>query len=136
MYKVDKAKKILIVKRNSVVTKHIRFDGKIVAGMFSSFWGNIEAEDVYLAKGCLVRGDIICNRAVIGAYTVFKRIVADDGVLVQNKCIGHEIKAKNVKITRGAVINIVQAEDVIIVDSISKLRRVNARKIIAIESKI
>jgi len=136
VYKVDKAKKILIVKRNSVVTKHIRFDGKIVAGMFSSFWGNIEAEDVYLAKGCLVRGDIICNRAVIGAYTVFKRIVADDGVLVQNKCIGHEIKAKNVKITRGAVINIVQAEDVIIVDSISKLRRVNARKIIAIESKI
>ncbi|HIP25322.1 MAG TPA: hypothetical protein EYG81_02490 [Archaeoglobus profundus] len=136
MYKVDKAKKILIIKRNSVVTKHIRFDGKIVAGMFSSFWGNIEAEDVYLAKGCLVRGDIICNRAVIGAYTVFKRIVADDGVLVQNKCIGHEIKAKNVKITRGAVINIVQAEDVIIVDSISKLRRVNARKIIAIESKI
>jgi len=136
VYKVDKAKKILIIKRNSVVTKHIRFDGKIVAGMFSSFWGNIEAEDVYLAKGCLVRGDIICNRAVIGAYTVFKRIVADDGVLVQNKCIGHEIKAKNVKITRGAVINIVQAEDVIIVDSISKLRRVNARKIIAIESKI
>ena len=136
MYKVDKAKKILIIKRNSVVTKHIRFDGKIVAGMFSSFWGNIEAEDVYLAKGCLVRGDIICNRAVIGAYTVFKRIVAGNGVLVQNKCIGHEIKAKNVKITRGAVINIVQAEDVIIVDSISKLRRVNARKIIAIESKI
>ncbi|HIP62865.1 MAG TPA: hypothetical protein EYH04_01910, partial [Archaeoglobus profundus] len=69
MYKIDKTKKILIVKKNSVVTKHIRFDGKILAGMSSSFWGNIEAKDVYLAKGCLVRGDIICNRAIIGAYT-------------------------------------------------------------------
>ena len=136
MYRVDKAKRILIVKRNSVVTKHIRFDGKVLAGMFSSFWGNIEAEDVYLAKGCLVRGDIICNRAIIGAYTIFRRIIANNDVLVQNKCIGHEIKAKNVKITRGSVINIVQAEGIIIVDGISKLKRVNARKIIATESKI
>ena len=136
MYKIDKTKKILIIKKNSVVTKHIRFDGKILAGMSSSFWGNIEAKDVYLAKGCLVRGDIICNRAIIGAYTIFKRIVANDIVLVQSRCIGHEIKAKNIKITRGAVINIVQAEDSIIIDGISKLKKVNARKIIATESKI
>ena len=136
MYKIDKTKKILIVKKNSVVTKHIRFDGKILAGMSSSFWGNIEAKDVYLAKGCLVRGDIICNRAIIGAYTIFKRIVANDIVLVQSRCIGHEIKAKNIKITRGAVINVVQAEDSIIIDGISKLKRVDARKVIAIESKI
>ena len=136
MYKIDKTKKILIVKKNSVVTKHIRFDGKILAGMSSSFWGNIEAKDVYLAKGCLVRGDIICNRAIIGAYTIFKRIIANDVVLVQNRCIGHEIKAKNIKITRGAIIDVVQADNIIIVDGISKLKRINARKIIVIDSKI
>ena len=37
MISVDKISKRLVVKRNSVITKNLRFDGKIVAGMNCSF---------------------------------------------------------------------------------------------------
>jgi len=65
MFMVDRGKRLLIVKRDSVVVRHIRFEGKVVAGMYTNFWGNIEAEDVCLAKGCTVSGDIICRNAIL-----------------------------------------------------------------------
>jgi len=136
MYRVDRSKRLLVIKKDSVVVRHIRFDGKIIAGMFTNFWGNIEAEEVYLGKGCVVSGDIICKKAIIGAYTRFKSIIAEGEVFIQCKCIGEEVRAKNVRIGRGSVICSVDAEGYIIVDGASKLGRLNARKIIATESKI
>jgi predicted acyltransferase (DUF342 family) len=136
MYRVDRSKRLLVIKKDSVVVRHIRFDGKIIAGMFTNFWGNIEAEEVYLGKGCVVSGDIICKKAIIGAYTRFRSIIADGDVFIQDRCVGDAVMAKNVRIGRGSVICSVDAEGYIIVDGASKLGRLNARKIIATESKI
>jgi predicted acyltransferase (DUF342 family) len=136
MYRVDRSKRLLVIKKDSVVVRHIRFDGKVIAGMFTNFWGNIEAEEVYLGKGCVVSGDIICKKAIIGAYTRFRSIIADGDVFIQDRCVGDAVRAKNVRIGRGSVIGSVDAEGYIIVDGASKLGRLNARKIIATESKI
>ena len=136
MFKIDRSKNVLIVRRDAVVVRHLRFNGRVVAGMFTNFWGNIEADEVYLAKGCTVSGDIICRRAVIGAYTRFKSIKADEDVFIQDKCVGYFVKAKNVRIASGSVIGVVEADESIVVDGASKLGKLNARRIIATESKI
>jgi len=136
MFKVDRARGVLLIKKDSVVVRHLRFDGRVVAGMFTNFWGNIEADEVYLAKGCVVGGDIICRRAVIGAYTRFRRIFADEDVFIQDKCVGQSVKAKNVRISSGSVIGVVEADESIVVDGASKLGKLNARRIVATEGKI
>ncbi len=133
MFKVDRKRRVLVIRKDGVVVRHLRFEGKVVAGMFTNFWGNVEAEEVYLGKGCVVGGDIICRKAVIGAYTRFKRIIAEGDVFIQDKCVGHSVKAKNVRILSGSVIGVVEAEESIIVDGASKLGRLNARRIIATE---
>ena len=136
MFKIDKERNVLIIKKDSVVVRHLRFDGKIVAGMFTNFWGNVEAEEVYLGKGCVVSGDITCKKAVIGAYTRFNRIVAEDVVFIQNHCVGKSVKARGVRIASGSVIGTVEADDYIVVDGASKLGKLNARRIVAMEGKI
>ncbi len=136
MFKVDRSKGVLIIKKDGVVVRHLRFNGRVVAGMFTNFWGNIEADEVYLAKGCIVSGDIICRRAVIGAYTKFRSIIAEEDVFIQDKCVGYAVKAKNVRISSGSVIGVVEADESILVDGASKLGKLNARRIIATESKI
>ncbi len=130
MFKVDRNRRVLLIRRDGVVTKHLKFDGRIIAGMFTNFWGNIEADEVYLAKGCVVEGDIICRRAVIGAYTKFKSIIAREDVLIQDFCVGRFVKAKNVRISSGSVIGVVEAEDVIEVNGNSKLGKLNAKRIV------
>ncbi len=136
MFKIDRSKNILLIKKDGVVVRHLRFDGRVVAGMFTNFWGNIEANEVYLAKGCVVSGNIICRRAVIGAYTRFKSIIAQEDVFIQDRCVGYSVKAKNVRIASGSVIGVVEADESIIVDGASKLGRLNARRIVATEGKI
>ena len=136
MFKVDRERRILLIRKDGVVVRHLRFDGRVVAGMFTNFWGNIEADEVYLAKGCVVSGDIICRRAVIGAYTRFNRIFAEEDVFIQDKCVGHSVKAKNIRIASGSIIGVVEAEESIVVDGASKLGKLNARRIVAMEGKI
>ncbi len=133
MYMVDRFKNVVIVRPRSVVTRHIRFDGRVIAGMFSIFWGNIEADEVYLSKGCRVNGEIICRKAVIGAYNVFNRVYASELVIVQNRCVGNEIRAKNVYITSESVIKSVTADERIVIDGSSRLGKLNARRIIALK---
>ncbi len=130
MFKVDRAKKVLLIRRDGVVTRHLRFEGRVIAGMFTNFWGNVEADEVYLAKGCVVEGDIICRRAVVGAYTKFKSIIASEDVLIQDFCVGRFVKAKNVRISSGSVIGVVEAEEVIEVNGTSKLGKLNAKRIV------
>ncbi|WP_457548978.1 hypothetical protein [Archaeoglobus sp.] len=131
MYLVDKSKGVALIKNDSVVTRHLRFSGRILAGLRVIFWGNVEAEEVYLGKGCVVMGDILCDKAVIGACTRFNRIIARDFALIQSKCMGRFVKAKNVRIAEGCVIGEVEADENIIIDGNSKIGKLNARKILA-----
>ncbi len=131
-YLIDKSKKVLVVKKDSIVDRHIKFDGKVIAGMYSNFWGNIEAKEVYLGKGCYVGGAIICKKAVVGPYSKFSQILADGDVVILDRCTGNYIRARgDVKIRRGSAIKIVESEGYIIIDGASKLEKVSARKVIA-----
>ncbi|RLI84637.1 MAG: hypothetical protein DRP01_07790 [Archaeoglobales archaeon] len=130
MFMVDRERSVAIVRNGGVVTRHLRFDGKILAGLRVIFWGNIEAKDVYLGKGCVVMGRITCDRAVIGACTRFNEIFADE-VLIQGRCLGRYVKARNVHIAEGCVIGEVEADEKIVIDGNSKLGKLNAKKILA-----
>ncbi len=134
MFIVDKGKGVTIVKNGSVVTRHLRFDGRVIAGLNVIFWGNIEAKEVYTSKGCVVMGDIVCDKAIIGACTRFNRIVAED-VLIQSRCVGGFVKAKRVKIADGCVIKEVEADEEILIDGNSKLGKLNAKRILARDFK-
>lgn len=131
MYVVDRERKVALIKNDSVVTRHLRFNGKVLAGLRVIFWGNVEGKEVCLGKGCVVMGDVICERAVIGAFTKFNRIIAEDSVLIQSKCLGRYVKAKNVRIAEKCLILEVEAEEGIFIDGNSKIRRLNAKKILA-----
>ncbi len=132
MYVVDKRKGIAIIKNDSIVTRHLRFGGKILAGLRVIFWGNIEAEEVCVGKGCIIMGDVICDRAVIGACTRFNKIFANDFALIQSSCMGRYVRARNVQIAEGCLIGEVEADESIMIDGNSKLGKLNAKKILAL----
>ncbi len=132
MYVVDKNRGIALIKNDSVVTRHLRFSGRILAGLRVIFWGNVEASEVYLGKGCTVMGDVICDKAVIGANTKFNRIIARDFAFIQARCLGKAVKAKNVQIAEGCVIGSVDAEDTVFIDGNSKIGRLKGRRILAL----
>lgn len=132
MYVVDKERGVAIIKNESIVTRHLRFSGRILAGLRVIFWGNVEAEEVCVGKGCVIMGDVICDRAVIGASTRFNKILANDFVLIQSNCIGRYVRAKNVQIAEGCVIGEVEADESIMIDGNSKIGKLNAKKILAL----
>lgn len=127
---IDKKNNTLIVKKDSIVDKHIKFDGKVIAGMYTNFWGNIEADEVYLGKNCFIGGMIKCKKVVVGAYTEFNSIYAEE-VVVLDKCKGNIIKGNNVRIREGSIIGAVEAENFLIIEGNSKLTKLSAKKIIA-----
>jgi len=131
-YLIDKSKKLLVVRKNSVVDRHLRFNGKIVAGMNSSFWGNIEAEEIYLGKGCYVGGKILCNKIVVGPYSEFAYIQSDGDVLIQDGCKGGFVRSEgDVRIREGSVISVVESNGHVIFDGESKDGKVSGRKLFA-----
>ncbi|MFP4558312.1 MAG: hypothetical protein ACLFO6_02345 [Archaeoglobaceae archaeon] len=131
-YVVDKSKNVLVVKKDSVVDRHLKFDGKIIAGMYSCFWGNLEAKEISLGKGCYVRGNIICQKIVVGSNSQFNTIRSSGDVLIQNKCKGGAIKSgSDVRIQEGSTIKSVVAEGNLIVDGDSKIDSVSAKKVVA-----
>ncbi|RLI73258.1 hypothetical protein DRO97_07830 [Archaeoglobales archaeon] len=130
---VDKKNNTLVVKKDSIVDKHIKFDGKIIVGMYTNFWGNIEADEIYLGKNCFVGGKISCRKIVVGAYTKFNSIQADE-VVVLDRCKGNSIKGNNIRIREGSIIESVEAENFLIIEGSSKLTKLSAKKIIASKS--
>ena len=131
MISVDKISKRLVVKRNSVITKNLRFDGKIVAGMNCSFLGNIEGYEVYLAKGCIVGGVIKSTRVVVGANSEFNEIYASN-VLLQKKCRGKTVYAKDVvRVMDGCKIDEIVSEGLLLIEGSSKIGKMVAKKILA-----
>jgi len=123
--------KMLIIKGESIIDRHLRFNGKIVAGMYVNFWGDIEGDEVYLGKGCTVNGTIKCRKAVIGAYTRFNSIIASDTVFVMDGCIGNSIKASGDVRMGNARVNIVETGGDVEIDGSAKLGKLVARKVVA-----
>jgi len=131
---VDKSKNVLIVKKNSTITKNIRFSGKVIAGINCCFLGGIECDELYLSKGCEVCGEIRCERVVVGAYTRFNTIKAVD-VLVLRGCIGNAILADgDVRIMGECVIKEVSAGSNLLIEGNSKIGKMQARRILAYET--
>ncbi|WP_456478355.1 hypothetical protein [Geoglobus ahangari] len=129
-YRLSRDRKTLIVAKDSIVDKHLRFEGSILAGIMATFWGNVEAKEVRLAGRNFVGGDIICERAIVGPKTEFGRIVASGNVVIFPKCKGRCVQADSVIIKEGCVIGAVRANRIII-DGLAKIGQLEGGKIIA-----
>ncbi len=131
-YVVDKASGTLYVKKDSIVDKHLRFEGRVRAGLFVSFWGDVEAEEVVLSPGCFVRGEIRCKNAVIGPKCRFSKVTAKDKVVVFPKSVGNFVEAKEVLLKEGCFVGKVKA-DLIIVDGKAVVKELEGGRIIALK---
>ncbi|WP_290901376.1 hypothetical protein [Ferroglobus sp.] len=131
-YVVDKASRILYVKKDSIVDKHLRFEGRVRAGLFVSFWGDVEAEEVVLSPGCFVRGEIRCKNAVIGPKCRFSKVMAENKVVVFPKSVGNFVEAKEVLLKEGCFVGKVKA-DLIIVDGKAVVKELEGGRIIALK---
>ncbi len=129
-FRLSKDGKTLIVSKDSIVDKHIKFEGSILAGILSSFWGNIEAREIRLAGRNFVGGDILCELAIIGPKTEFNRIIAEGNVLIFPKCKGNYVKADSVVVKEGCVIGKIKANRIVI-DGVTRIGELEGGKIIA-----
>ncbi|AIY89651.1 hypothetical protein [Geoglobus acetivorans] len=132
-YRLSRDGKTLIVGKDSIVDRHLRFDGTVFAGILSSFWGNIEASEVKLAGRNFVGGSILCEKAIIGPKTEFNEIVAEGNVLIFPKCRGKFVKGDSVIIREGSVIGFVKANRIVI-EGYAKIGRLEGGKIIVSKS--
>ncbi len=131
MMKVDRKNNVLVVKPWSVVTKNIRFDGTVAAGINCSFLGSIEAKTVILAKGCVVGGKIVAEEVVLGAYSQFGEIKAWDVFLLRG-CRGRKVTASgDVKVAKNCIVGEISAGSRLLIEGNSKIGRMEARKIVA-----
>ena len=131
MMRVDKKNMVLSVRSGSVVTKNLKFDGLVVAGINCSFLGSIEAKEVNLGKGCTVGGKIIAEEVTLGAYTQFNEIEAEDVVLLAG-CKGNRIVARSdVRVAKNCVVREILAGNRLLIEGNSKIGKMEARKIIA-----
>ena len=122
----------VIVRNDAIVDRNLRVKGKVISGIYSNFWGDVVAEEVYIGNMSVVRGRIICKKAVIGSGTKFNEIEAEESVILLGKCRGNRVYAgKSVKITEGCEVGEIVSQGLIIIDGSSKLNRIEGRKIIA-----
>lgn len=128
-YRISRDGKTLIVSKNSIVDKHIRFEGNVLAGIMSSFWGDIEAKDVKLSGRNYVGGVVRCERALVGPKTEFNEIIAEGNVVIFPKCKGKAVFGDSVLIKEGCVIGYVKANRIII-EGFAKIGRLEGGKII------
>ena len=129
-YRLAEDGKTLVVVKDSIVDRHLRFEGKVLAGIMSCFWGNIEAEEIRLAGRNVVSGDMICERAIIGPKSEFNRLIVRGNVVIFPKCRGRYVEADSVIIREGCIIGAVRANRIVI-DGLAKIGRLDGGKIIA-----
>jgi len=126
------AKNGVIVKSDAIVDRNLRVKGKVISGIYANFWGDVEADEVYIGNLSVVRGKITCKKAVIGKGTRFNEIEAEESVVLLGKCKGNRVYAgKSIKITEGCEIGEIVSKGLIIIDGSSRLNRIEGRKIIA-----
>ncbi|WP_202318380.1 hypothetical protein [Archaeoglobus neptunius] len=131
MIRIDRKNMVLSIKSGSVITRNIRFEGTVVAGINCSFLGSIEAREVNLGRGCVVGGVIRAEEVTVGAYSEFNEIRAEDVVLL-SRCRGNRIVAESdVRISRGCEVGEVVAGNRLLIEGNSKIGKMEARKIIA-----
>ncbi len=131
MMRVDRNNMILSVRPGSVITKNIKFEGSVVAGIDCVFLGGIEAKEVNLGKGCVVGGVIRAEEVTVGAYSEFNEIQAEDVVLLSG-CKGKKIVAKSdVRVAKNCEIEEITAGNRLLIEGNSKIGKMEARKIIA-----
>ncbi|MET1124910.1 MAG: hypothetical protein ABWW66_06585 [Archaeoglobaceae archaeon] len=128
MIVVDREKRLLVVKRRSVVDGWIRFDGDVVVGISSAILGGIEAKSAYVGKSCTVRF-VKAREIVLGARTRFERLEGES-VLLQHDCRGDEVIGKVVRISRGCEVGKVKG-DTVILEGESRIKSVEALKVLA-----
>ncbi len=132
MIAIDKENQILVVRRGSVVTKNLKFDGTIVAGTGCVFLGSLESKFVNLAKNCSVAGVIKAEKVVVGAFSEFNIIEASE-VIVLRGCRGKKIiSSGDVKIAGNCFIEEVYAENNLLIEGNSKIGKMEAKKIIVV----
>lgn len=128
----DKEKKVVLVRKKAVVDKKIRFEGKVIVGMDACLWGNVECDEILIGKASYIKGEIKCRKATVGARTEFNSIIGDE-ILLQNGCRGKRVRAKKVIVRKGVEIEDLEAETAYI-DGISKLGKINVKKVVASKS--
>lgn len=129
-YMIDKSKNLLVVKKNSLIDKHLRFDGKIVVGINTSLWGNVEGTEIYFGKGCYIGGTIKGEKVVIGSSTEFGNIQSEGDVLIQDGSKGNSVVAAgDVKVRGGSFLSSIESEGHVTIEGDSKIDKVSARKV-------
>jgi predicted acyltransferase (DUF342 family) len=130
---VDRRKKLMIVKKNAVIDRKIRFNGKILVGMDACLWGDVECEEINTSKGVFIKGKVSCKKAVLGANTEFKWLKAEEAI-IQNGCRGEHLEVEKAIIRKNVSIGNLEAETAYL-DGISTLGKVNAKRVIASKSE-
>ncbi|RUM33699.1 MAG: hypothetical protein DSY33_03750 [Archaeoglobus sp.] len=128
--KVDSKKKIVVVRRDGVVVKNLKFDGKLIAGAGASFLGNVSVKEAYFGKGCLINGVVEAEKVVIGANSSFNALVCGSA-LILNGCRGNMVKARGDVRIGNSNIKVVESEGTVFVDGSAKLGKLAASKVVA-----
>jgi len=101
-------------------------------GMDACLWGNIECDEILIGKSTYIKGEVRCRKATVGAKTEFNSIIGDE-ISIQNGCKGQYVKGKTVIIRKNVEIKSLEAETAYI-DGISKLGRIDVKKVVASKS--
>jgi len=128
----DRGRGVILIRRNAVVDKKLSFDGKIIVGRDACLWGSVECDEILIGKASYLKGEVRCRKATVGAKTEFNSIIGDE-ILIQNGCKGKWVKGRLVVIRRDVEIESLEAETAYI-DGISKLGRINVKKVVAAKS--
>ena len=128
----DRKRNLILIRKNAVIDKSIHFEGKVIVGMDACLWGNVECSEILIGKASYLKGAVKCKKATVGARTEFNSIVGEE-ILILNGCRGKHVKGNRVIIRKNVEIENLEAETAYI-DGISKLGRINVKKVVASKS--
>ncbi len=128
----DSSRKVILIKKNSVIDKKISFEGKVIVGLDACLWGDVECDEILIGKASYIKGEVRCRKAIVGARTEFNSIIGEE-ISIQNGCKGRYVKGKRVIIRKNVKIESLEAE-IAYLDGISKLGRIDVKKVIASKS--
>ncbi len=128
----DRNRKVILIRKNSVIDKKISFKGKVIVGIDACLWGDIDCDEILIGKASYIKGEVRCRKAVVGARTEFNSIVGEE-ISIQNGCRGRYVRGKKVIVRKNVEIESLEAE-IAYIDGISKLGRVDVKKVIASKS--
>lgn len=126
---VDKNRKVMIIRKNAVIGRKIKFDGKVIVGMSACVWGDIHCDELNTGKNTILSGNVKCRKAVLGSRTEFNYLSAKE-VILQNRCKGKHLKAETAILRKNVSIEKLESETAYL-DGVSSLGEVLAKKVVA-----